>query len=98
MVAAAHRGAILISSQALDVLTARELDAVLWHELGHLRAGHNQLKQLAGLVNSISPWFAASKALVTEVERLTEMDADNFAAQRVPRELISATRAKFISA
>ena len=96
MVAAAHRGSILISSKALGSLSVEELDAVFWHELGHLRGRHNQLKQLSGFVNLVSPWFAASKALMSEVERLTELDADNFASKRVPRELLSATRAKFL--
>ena len=98
MVAAAHRGSILISSTALGALTEAELDAVFWHEVGHIRGRHNQLKQLAGLVRTLSPWLAASRALVVEVERLAELDADRYALRHVSAELLRATRSRFISA
>ena len=98
MVAAAHRGSILVSTEALASLSDAELEAVLWHEVGHIRGRHNQLKQLAGFVLLLSPWLAASRALVAEVERLAEVDADRFAAKRVSIELLAGTRAKFVSA
>jgi Zn-dependent protease with chaperone function len=97
MVAAVSRGRILVSSNALNALTEAELDAVLWHEIGHLRGRHNQLKQLAGFVRTLSPWMVASQALVNEVHRLAEFDADRFAAKHVGPEILSATRSKFIS-
>lgn len=98
LVAAAHRDSILISSTALETLDAAELEAVLWHEVGHIHGRHNQLKQLAGLVRALSPWLAASRALVVEVERLAELDADRYALRHVSQELLSATRSKFLSA
>ncbi len=98
MVAAVARGKILISTTAARTLRESELHAVLWHEIGHLRGGHNQLKQLAGFVRSLSPWLVASKALVNEVTRLSEIDADRFALRQVDAELLSATRSKFLSA
>lgn len=98
MVAAAHRGSILISTAALATLNSAELDAVFWHEVGHIRGRHNQLKQLAGFVRALSPWLAASRALVIEVERLGELDADRYANRHVSEELLGATRSKFISA
>ena len=98
MVAAAHRGSILVSTEALASLSEAELEAVLWHEVGHIRSRHNQLKQLAGFVLLLSPWLAASRALVAEVERLAEVDADRFAAKRVSVEVLAETRAKFVSA
>ena len=97
MVAAVSRGKILISTTAARTLRESELHAVLWHEIGHLRGRHNQLKQLAGFVRSLSPWFVASQALVNEVHRLAELDADRFALRHVDTELLSATRSKFIS-
>jgi Zn-dependent protease with chaperone function len=98
MLAAAHRGSILISSTALATLTSAELEAVFWHEDGHIRGRHNQLKQLAGFVRALSPWLAASRALVVEVERLAELDADRYALRHVSEELLCATRSKFLSA
>ena len=98
MVAAAHRGSILVSTEALASLSDSELEAVLWHEVGHIRGRHNQLKQLASFVLLLSPRLAASRALVAEVERLAEVDADRFAAKRVSIELLAETRAKFVSA
>ena len=97
MVAAVSRGKILISTTAARTLRESELHAVLWHEIGHLRGRHNQLKQLAGFVRSLSPWLVASQALVNEVHRLAELDADRFALRKIGPELLSATRSKFIS-
>jgi len=98
MVAAVASGKILISTSAARTLRESELHAVLWHEIGHLRGRHNQLKQLAGFVRSLSPWLVASQALVNEVHRLAELDADRFALRHVSPELLSATRSKFLSA
>ena len=96
--AAVVRGRILISRVAADSLSDGELQAVLWHELGHIRGRHNALKQLAALVHVISPWLTATRALVHEVDRLTEIDADRFASKHVSPELLGITRAKFVSA
>jgi Zn-dependent protease with chaperone function len=97
MVAGVARGKILISTTAARTLRESELHAVLWHEIGHIRGGHNQLKQLAGFVRSLSPWLIASQALVNEVNRLSEIDADRFALRKVDPALLSATRSKFLS-
>ena len=97
MVAAVAQGKILVSTTAARTLRESELHAVLWHEIGHLRGRHNQLKELAGFIRTISPWLIASQALVNEVVRLSEIDADRFALKHVDQELLSATRSKFIS-
>jgi Zn-dependent protease with chaperone function len=98
MVAAVAKGKILVSTTAGRSLRESELHAVLWHEIGHLRGRHNQLKQLAGFIRTISPWLIASQALVNEVARLSEIDADRFALRHVGRELLVSTRKKFLSA
>jgi Zn-dependent protease with chaperone function len=95
--AAVVRGRIVISRGAAAGLNERELQAVLWHELGHIRGRHNTLKQLGALVRVLSPWLTATRALVHEVDRLTEIDADLYAAKRVDSQLLLATRQKFIS-
>lgn len=96
--AATIRGKIVISTFAIANLSPAELDAVLWHELGHIRGRHNTLKGLAGLVQSLSPWFATSRALVAETARLAETDADLYAANHVSMQLVLETRERFISA
>ena len=98
MVAAVVRGKILVSTTAGRSLRESELHALLWHEIGHLRGRHNQLKQLAGFIRSVSPWLIASQALVNEVDRLSEIDADRFALKHVDRALLISTRKKFLSA
>ena len=95
--AAAVRGRILISRVAAESLSENELAAVLWHELGHIRGRHNALRQLAALVRVLSPWLTATRALVHEVDRLIEIDADRYALRRVDSDLLRATRKKFIS-
>jgi Zn-dependent protease with chaperone function len=95
--AAAVRGRILISRVAAEGLSENELEAVLWHELGHIRGRHNALRQLAALVRVLSPWLTATRALVHEVDHLIEIDADRYALRRVDSQLLRATRKKFIS-
>ena len=95
--AATVRGRILISRLAAEALDERELQAVLWHEVGHIRGRHNAFKQLASLVRLLSPWLTASKALVLEVDRLVEFDADVYALRHVHSDLLHATRNRFIS-
>jgi Zn-dependent protease with chaperone function len=97
-VAGVVSGTILVSTAAERALTSEELDAVLWHEVGHLRGRHNQLKRLAGFVQTLSPWLVASQALVNEVHRLAELDADQFATKYVNPDLLKATRSKFLAA
>ena len=74
---------ILISQFAVDHLSKNELDAVLWHELGHVKFKHFALKKLARLIGALSSRLAASRAMVTEVERLCEIAADKYALKKV---------------
>ena len=97
LLATTARRRILISGAAAEALDELELQAVLWHEVGHIRGRHNALKQLASLVRLLSPWLTASRALVLEVDRLAEFDADNYALRHVQSDLLHETRKKFIS-
>lgn len=94
--AATARGRILISKIAAEALDELELQAVLWHEVGHIRGRHNALKQLASLVRLLSPWLTVSRALVPEVDRLVEIDADVYALRHVDPELLTSTRRRFL--
>jgi Zn-dependent protease with chaperone function len=86
---------ILISRTAFDSLSIDELNAVLWHEYGHLRQKHNVVKGLAKAVALLTGFVRASKVMSSEVSRLCEVAADQFAAKRVGVELVKSARAKF---
>lgn len=86
---------ILLSTHAVDHLPADQLEAVLWHELGHLRGRHARIKQLVGLVVSLAGRIRASRAMRHEVERLCELAADQFALKHVEAATLAAARGKF---
>lgn len=96
MMAAVSRRKIFISRLALETLSETEIHAVLWHEVGHIRGRHNALKTLAGFVRVLSSWLTATQAMVFEVNRLIEIDADLYAFQHVDQKLLTSTRQKFL--
>lgn len=87
---------ILVTSAALDQLTREELEAGFWHEIGHLRGRHARLRSFAKLIRVITPRILASRCLVTEIDRLTELAADQFALRKVSVDVLAAARAKFL--
>jgi Zn-dependent protease with chaperone function len=86
---------ILISKFAVENLTQKELEAVLWHELCHVKQKHFVIKRLSRLIRELSPALAASGVLVSEVEKLTELAADSFALQHVDRATLFRARQLF---
>lgn len=86
---------ILISHAALNSLSEPEFKAVLWHEYGHLRQRHNAVKSLANAVALLAGFVRASTVMSHEVSRLCEAAADQFAARRVPIDVVESARAKF---
>ena len=96
--ALATKKEILISQKSLDVLTPDELEIVLWHELGHLRAKHHTLKSLARLVAILTRPINLSLIFSQEIDRLCELEADRFAAQRTSKPRVSTVRTSFLNA
>jgi Zn-dependent protease with chaperone function len=88
--------AILVSNSALVQLTKTELEAMYWHELGHIRGRHNLVRSIAKAVALITPILAASKLFTAETDHLTEILADNFAKKQVDEKILTRTRAKFL--
>lgn len=86
---------IILSSVVREVLTDGQFEAVLFHELAHIRGNHNALKKLAGFVRLLSPQLAASKALVVEVDRLCELAADKRALGEVDAQTLQTARRIF---
>lgn len=82
-------------SKAVFELPAKQLDAILRHEYGHIKLGHERVKALAYLAYQLFPWFAASRALVFEVDRLVELSADKYALKRVYSKDLAQARAHF---
>jgi Zn-dependent protease with chaperone function len=90
------KGRIVVSNNLKVLLKEAELEAVFWHETGHIALRHNELKAVARFVKLLSPGLAASKALVRELDELAEKAADGYALRRVDATTLSKARAIFI--
>ncbi|MBI5225722.1 M48 family metalloprotease [Candidatus Micrarchaeota archaeon] len=82
--------AMFISIGMLEVLTRRQIEAVLLHELGHIQEGSHALKPITWLLRALYPEpVLAPAAIVAEEER----KADAFAAS-VQKTDVHLNRAK----
>ena len=86
---------ILLSNFVINHLSKDELDAVLWHEFYHVRRKHFWLKRLARIIRVLSPRIAASRALVSEIEKLIEYSADAFAITKTDLQTVELARKLF---
>lgn len=86
---------ILLSRFTVEHLSQNELEAVLWHEWFHVRRKHFLIKQIARTIREISPGLAASRALVTETERLLELAANNYAITKTDLNTLKLARKIF---
>ena len=86
---------IVISRGVLSALTQEEIEAVLWHEVGHIKGGHNALKKVASLTYSLAPFIKASAIFVAQVEVLCEIEADLFALTKVRQEVLNSAHRSF---
>jgi Zn-dependent protease with chaperone function len=93
---ASHKD-IIVSEKLLDSLTVEELDAVLWHELGHIKGKHRALKSIANFVSLLSKPMNISRVFQQSVYELCEIAADRFASQRVHPELVQSVRSYFVT-
>jgi Zn-dependent protease with chaperone function len=83
--------AVVVTSGAIDLLTAPELGAVLAHEHAHLLGRHHRWKLAAALAAESLPIVPLLRDAPSRVGRLLEMDADERAASHhEPRVLASA--------
>jgi Zn-dependent protease with chaperone function len=87
---------IFVSKSTFEALSEPELQAMYWHELGHIRGRHTLLNGIARTIALFTPMLKASHILVSETRALTERMADNFAKRRVSDEVLSSARAKFL--
>lgn len=70
---------IVVSSATLATLNTAELDAVVAHELGHLKGGHQHLLDYAYAAARALPFFPGLRRAQDELRRLLEMLADDHA-------------------
>lgn len=86
---------IVISRAATQMLTQSEVEAVLWHEVGHIRGRHNALRRIANLVCTLAPFVPASEFLRQEVFQLTELEADRWALTKCQPSALGAAKSRF---
>ena len=86
---------IFVSSEVFRVLSKSEIEALLWHEFAHAKYGHNAIKSLVKLIRQLGGLVLASKVLSSEVDRLCELAADNYALRKVSSEVLASARSTF---
>lgn len=90
---------IVLSQGAQGVLDEKELDAVVRHELAHLRARHDLVLEAFSALREAFPRWVSSKAALREVRLLVEVLADRAAvrangAQPLARALVALAEAR----
>ncbi len=74
-------GRVVVTTATLGALDADQVAAVLAHERAHLRGRHHLLLRAASSLHEAFPFVPAFAYAADEVARLTEMIADEAAAQ-----------------
>lgn len=74
-----HRGVVVVSTGALQLLSDTELAAVIAHEHGHLHLHHHHVTAIAGALALAFPFAPLLVAARHEIELLAEMAADDHA-------------------
>ena len=87
---------IVISDSSREQLSEAELDAMYWHEVGHIKGRHNFVNAVAKWVALLTPTISASKVFLEETKQLTELLADRFAKRHASKEALQSARAKFL--
>ena len=76
---------LVITTAALRRLKGRQLDAVLAHEQGHVRARHDVLLHCSGALAGGFPQVPVFAAFRDQVHHLVELSADDTASRRFGR-------------
>jgi hypothetical protein len=76
---------LVITTAALSRLKGRQLDAVLEHEQGHVRARHDVLLHCSGALAGGFPQVPVFAAFRDQVHHLVELSADDTASRRFGR-------------
>jgi beta-lactamase regulating signal transducer with metallopeptidase domain len=76
---------LVITTAALRRLNERQLDAVLAHELSHVRARHDWLRACSHALAAGFPQVPVFEGFRHQVHRLVELSADDVASRRYGR-------------
>lgn len=90
--ALATKDEIILSKFTVDAFSKEQLEAVLWHELGHIRGRHNLLKAIAAAVALVTRPITLSKVFQESVDQLCELAADRFAQRHCSTDLVAKVR------
>jgi Zn-dependent protease with chaperone function len=75
-----HRSRIIVSSALADALAPDQLRAVIEHEIAHLDERHGPMRKIAVVAGSLAPWARCGRDFAGSVNLLTELAADDRAA------------------
>ena len=81
---------ILVSSETRARLDSDEMEALLWHEVGHALRHHNRIKAIAAYAQLLAPFIRTSSIFQREIELLCELDADRFASTHVSQRVLQS--------
>jgi Zn-dependent protease with chaperone function len=87
---AGRHPAVVVTSGAVDLLSAEQLDAVLAHEQAHLRARHHRWISAAALAARSLPFVPLLRETPGRLAGLLEMDADELAAHQHDRRVLAS--------
>lgn len=90
------QSSVIYLSSATLALDKTSLEAILWHEYGHIRLGHHLLKTVSSFALTVAPWFSVSRVFSFEIQRLCELAADHYALRHVSRGALNKARRLFL--
>ena len=90
-----RRPMILVTRGALNALTAEEVEALYWHEVGHGIGEHNGLTRIARFASALLPWLPLARESAGAVAKICEHLADSFAASKVGVDALKSAHEKF---
>ncbi|NIZ92557.1 M56 family metallopeptidase [Kineococcus rubinsiae] len=77
-----RRGAVVVTTAAVEALEPAELAAVLGHEHAHLRGHHHLVIGFSAALHRAFPWVSALRLAHRETQDLVELLADDAAVRR----------------
>lgn len=81
-------GRVVLSTGTFQVLSAREVDAVVAHEMGHRRGLHGAVLIPLQVLSSFVAFLPLARRAPTAMRSLLEMSADDFSRARRPVEAL----------
>lgn len=93
-----QRGTVVVTTAAVDALTAAELRAVIDHERSHLRHHHHLVVTAAATLADALPFLPILKHAHSEIRRLVELMADDRAVAERDRSVLAAALVRICTA